>query len=137
MSTLRAWELCNPPKTFQSLLDFLFLFCHSDRHSRVNRPLGTKRMTPRWKLHVKRIRESRQQINNLLQIFKWPTKTLLVITIDIVVDLPIKYFNMISFLLHLSKKKRKIIVWIFFTISRKMIRFSHSIATWYSMFSHE
>ena len=64
-------------------------------------------MTPRWKLHVKRIRESRQQINNLLQIFKWPTKTLPVIIIDIVVALPVKYFNMISFLLHLSKKKKK------------------------------
>ena len=64
-------------------------------------------MTPRWKLHVKRIHESRQQINNLLQIFKWPTKTLPVITIDIVVDLPVKYLNMISFLLHLSKKKKK------------------------------
>ena len=61
-------------------------------------------MTPRWKLHVKHIRESRQQINNLLQIFKWPMKNSPVITIDIVVNLPVKYFNMISFLLHLSKK---------------------------------
>ena len=67
-------------------------------------------MTPRWKLHVKRIRESRQQINNLLQIFKWPMKNSPVITINIVVNLPVKYFNMISFLLHLSKKKKKIIV---------------------------
>ena len=83
------------------------MFCHSNRHSRVNRPLGTKKKTPRWKLHVKRIRESRQHINNLLQIFKWPTKTLPVITIDIVVDLPVNILIRSAFYYTYQKKKKK------------------------------
>ena len=49
---------------------------------------------------------SQDNTNNLLQIFKWPTKTLPVITIDIVVDLPVNILIRSAFYYTYQKKKK-------------------------------